>query len=532
MNPERKKINIIAAMDQSCLIGICEYGSYSIPWYLPEDLMNFNKITTNINIQHKKYNAIIMGHNTWKTLGNNYKNKKSRLNCIITNNHTPSKFGELYFSDFEAAMTWINSDTDVASIFVIGGESIYKSALLYPNIDNIYITHVLNTLPDYVDVEKKIYFPLSNDLIDLYHKNNIFQEIYKSDIKKESRNGIQYFFVVYKVNPEFNSEIKMFDMDSNQKKNVMSNIITDADKFPEYQYLNLITEIINSGTYKNARNDIIKSIFGHTLKYDLQQGYPLSTLKKSYPKSIFEELMWFIRGETDTKILSDRGIKIWEKNSSRDFLDGRGLYNYQVGDIGPGYGFQMRHYGAEYIDCNTDYTNQGIDQLYECINKIKNDPGSRRNIIDLWNPRDLDKMALPPCHMTYMFSVDLYKDDVNHSNHSDYTGKKGKLNCFLFQRSWDVLLGWNTSTAALLTYILADYCDLDPGTLVHSIADAHIYKTHIDSGNIQKLLVRKPRKMPKLTILNKHDRIEDYQFNDIRIENYYPNPNIEFTMIA
>ena len=305
----------------------------------------------------------------------------------------------------------------------------------------------------------------------------------------------------------------------------------------EYQYLDLVRSIIERGIYKQTRNAITKSIFGYQMKYNLADGYPISTLKKSYPKAIFEELMWMIRGQTNVKILQEKNVNIWNKNSSKEFLQQMKL-PYEEGDIGPGYGFQMRYYGAKYVNCLADYRGQGVDQLQQCIDLINNDPHSRRIIIDLWNPADVPLMVLPCCHCWYNFSVDLYDSSINDPNGgpeallNSCEGKRGKLNCHLIQRSWDVLLGWNTTTAALFTYLLAHHCNLDLGLLVHSISDAHLYKEHIDSGAVAKLLARTPRKMPSLDIVNTRASIEDYEFTDMVIENYYPCPPITAEMIA
>jgi thymidylate synthase len=233
--------------------------------------------------------------------------------------------------------------------------------------------------------------------------------------------------------------------------------------------------------------------------------------------------MWMLRGQTDTKILEQKNVNIWKKNSTKEYLKQYGL-PYAEGDIGPGYGFQMRHYGAEYIDCKTDYTNQGMDQLTECINLLNTNPLSRRIMIDLWNPADVHKQALPPCHCIYNFGVDLYAEPID--------SMRGKLNCHLFQRSWDVLLGWNTTTAALLTYLLAHHCNLDPGIVVHSISNAHLYNEHIESGVVDKLLLRKPRLFPKLNFLRRKENIVDYEFEDLVIDGYYPSPAISANLVA
>merc|ERR1712194_754790 len=174
----------------------------------------------------------------------------------------------------------------------------------------------------------------------------------------------------------------------------------------EYQYLDAIREIIDKGITMDDRTGVgTRSMFGKMMRFDLQKGFPLLTTKRTFWRGVMEELLWFVKGDTNAKNLSDKGIKIWDGNGSREFLDKRGLSHREEGDLGPVYGFQWRHFGAKYADMHTDYTGQGVDQLAECIRKIKEDPTDRRIIISAWNPADLGEMALPPCHMFCQFYV-------------------------------------------------------------------------------------------------------------------------------
>lgn len=519
----QKKICLVVAINNDSLIGIKEYGQYSIPWpILKNDMIHFRKITTTTKFDNQ-FNAIIVGYNTWLSLPKIYKNNKKRINIIISRSANTDKINgsEKYVNTFHQALQYAIQLENVDKIFVIGGSAIYDLALSNPLLETIYITHVNDSYPSDNDVEKYIYFPLSQKHIDYLIEQKALHLEYQTNHYDINKN-ISYCINTYHV---FNLSDYYNKLEKNQRivpykpNNLPKKCISG-----EYQYLNLVKKIMKEGVFKKTRNAITKSIFGFQMQFNLQDGYPISTLKKSYPKAIFEELMWMIRGETNVKILQKKNVHIWDKNSSKEFLEKYSL-PYEEGDIGPGYGFQFRHFGAKYINCSTDYTGMGYDQLQNCINLIKNDPFSRRIVINLWNCNDIDKMALPPCHIIYNFGVDLY-DKPNQ------TDKKGKLNCHLLQRSWDVLLGWNTTTAALLTYLLAHHCDLDAGILVHSITDAHIYKDHIDSGAVDKLLMRIPRKFPTIHFLNKREKIEDYIFEDFVIENYYPAPNIEADMIA
>jgi thymidylate synthase len=508
------KFDIIVAINSQTLIGIKEYGKFSLPWpNISGDMKRFRDLTTTDNC------AVIIGFNTWISLPLIYKNNNKRKNIVICRNSKDQieKFNEIYVETFESAISTAERIEGISKIFVIGGSKIFCDALKHSSLNKIYLTYIKSFFPlNEVKIDYGIRFPLLyTNLIQLEEIGDIrnLETIYEYD----SNTNIYYTFKTLEI---MNNKILKSVVCENNRIYYSPKIVEG-----DFQYQNLIKEIMANGILKMGRNGFTKSIFGYQLSYDLSKGFPISTEKRCYPKSIFLELMWMLRGQTDVRILQKQGVHIWDKNSSEEFLRERNL-PYREGDIGPGYGFQLRHFGANYIDCETDYTNQGFDQLEYCIKAIQDssDFVSRRIIINLWNCSDIDKMALPPCHYCYTFGVDLYETLKN--------GKRGKLNCHLIQRSWDVLLGWNTSTAALLTHLLANHCDLDVGILVHSITDAHLYKEHIDSGKIHELLSRTPRKFPTLRILNKRENITDHEYSDIQIENYFPCPAISAEMKA
>ena len=509
-----KKFDIVVAMDNDSLIGIKEYGSHSLPWPMIAEDMAFFKSLTTTTILETQRNICIVGHNTWETLPNAYRNNTKRCNIVVTRNISTGS--EICVETFDMALTTAQTIDNIDKIYVIGGAAIYNLALQHPLLDKIYLTHIKTSYPKENIFESKYYFPLTLDHFTYFTGATVFYLylISESELKHNSNRNIDYKFYTYRTDIDF-SDVYYYSERLNKNPRMIEyegNI--EPIRTEEYQYLNLVKHILEHGTVKQTRNAITRSIFGYQMRYDLSLGYPIYTVKKSFPKSIFEELMWMIRGQTDTKILQDKGVNIWNKNSTKEFLEKAGL-SYEEGDIGPGYGFQMRHHGAEYIDCKTDYGHKGTDQLVQCINLIRNEPESRRIIIDMWNPSDVDKQALPSCHVLYNFSVD-----------------DGKLNCHLFQRSWDVFLGWNTTTAALLTYLLAHHCGLKAGVLVHSVSDAHLYQSHIDSGAITKLLERVPRALPSLSFMVRRDNIEDYEYGDMVLENYYPCPSIVSEMVA
>lgn len=283
---------------------------------------------------------------------------------------------------------------------------------------------------------------------------------------------------------------------------------------PEYQYLNLVRDVMETGIKKDDRTGVgTISKFGAMMRFSLEDSFPLFTTKRVFWRGVALELLWFISGSTDARILSKQGVKIWDGHSSRAFLDSRGFYDREVGSIGPMYGFLFRHWGAKYVDMDTDYTGQGIDQLKECIRLIKEEPTSRRIVMNMWNASDIDKMSLAPCHCMVQFQVN-----------------NGKLSCMMTQRSADLLLGvaFNTSSYALLTCLIAHSCGLQPGEFVHSMGDCHVYLNHIEPAKIQ--LERTPRPFPKIIFKCDPKDIDDYTMDDFEIVGYNPHPAIKMEM--
>ncbi len=259
---------------------------------------------------------------------------------------------------------------------------------------------------------------------------------------------------------------------------------------------------------------------------------PLITTKRVFLKAVVGELLWFIAGCTSSIPLSQQGIKIWDGNGSREFLDSVGLAHREVGDLGPVYGFQWRHFGAVYKDANADYSGQGVDQLAEVIDKLKNRPYDRRIILSAWNPADLSKMALPPCHMFAQFYVS-FPRSVTHDGAEANQGEKpkGTLHCLLYQRSCDMGLGvpFNIASYAILTHMLAHVCDLTPGTFTHTMGDAHVYLDHVEALKVQ--LQREPRDFPTLHIKReKGGSIDGWSADDFEVIDYNPHKAISMKM--
>lgn len=305
----------------------------------------------------------------------------------------------------------------------------------------------------------------------------------------------------------------------------------------EQAYLDLCEKIINEGEYRPDRTGTgTKSIFAPPqLRFDLSDDtFPLLTTKKVFTKGIIHELLWFIEGCTDAKKLSEKGVKIWEGNGSREFLDKLGLTERREGDLGPVYGFQWRHFGAEYKDCETDYTGQGFDQLQDVIKKLKTNPYDRRIIMSAWNPPDFPEMALPPCHVFCQFYVSFPTGETSDNCGEQNANVKPKLSCLLYQRSCDMGLGvpFNIASYALLTKMIAHIVNMDCGEFIHTMGDAHVYLDHIDA--LREQFTRVPRSFPKLEInqdrLSEIKNIDDFKFEDFKIIGYEPYPAIKMKM--
>lgn len=260
------------------------------------------------------------------------------------------------------------------------------------------------------------------------------------------------------------------------------------------QYLDLLEHVMEHGVEKSDRTGTgTRSVFGYQMRFDLQKGFPLLTTKKLHTKSIIHELLWFLKGETNIKYLKENGVSIWD-----DWADANG-------ELGPVYGSQWRSWQT------TD--GRTIDQIEQVIEQIKRNPDSRRLIVSAWNVGEIDKMKLPPCHAFFQFYV-----------------ANRKLSCQLYQRSADIFLGvpFNIASYALLTMMIAQVCDLEPGEFVHTLGDAHIYSNHFEQVNLQ--LSRTPRGLPAMKLNPSVKNIFDFRFEDFALENYDPHPHIKGTV--
>ena len=321
----------------------------------------------------------------------------------------------------------------------------------------------------------------------------------------------------------------------------MSSTQTSVKPHDELQYLDLIRDVLDTGELRPDRTGIgTLTLFAPpSLRFSLANStLPLLTTKKAFLRPIIEELLWFIKGQTDSTLLSKKGVKIWDRNGSKEFLEKRRLGHRRVGDLGPVCGFQWRHFGAGYVDADTDYSGQGIDQLREVMRKIKEDPTDRRIIMSTWNPAGLSRssishhasllssdiplMALPPCHMICQFYV--------HLPGQDNPSAPRRLSCLMYQRTSDLGLGvpFNIASHALLTHMIARVTDTVPHELVIQLGDAHIYRNHVDALRVQ--LTRQPRNFPTLRWPRDIADIEDFAYEDFIVEGYDPHPALAMKM--
>ena len=380
-------------------------------------------------------------------------------------------------------------------VFIIGGSQVYKEALspeFAPRCKHIYLTRIAVELP------ADVFLPAVGK--HLYSKD-LFGEMFRlTHVSKSwsTEDGVPYDFTVY----------------SNTGHPPSPPLLPPSPPHEEFQYLSLIQSILSTASPRTDRTKVgTLSLFGAQQRWDLSQCFPLLTTKGVFWKGVVEELLWFVRGDTDARHLSEKGVTIWDGNASREFLDARGLVEREEGDLGPVYGFQWRHFGAPYTTCHSDYTGQGTDQLTELIATIKTDPMSRRLVMTAWNPAALRDMALPPCHIMSQFYV-----------------ADGRLSCQMYQRSCDMGLGvpFNIASYSLLTCLIAQVCGLKPGEFIHTLGDAHVYLTHVEA--LKEQIGRMPNTFPVLRLNEGVREIEQFTAADITLVGYNAHPRIKMEM--
>ena len=475
---------------------------------LKEDMQFFRNITSTIPENSKSKlskNVVVMGRKTWYSLPRNNRPLKNRINIVLTNDpilHKQSGYPICPFAKFDKNYYFFTYEQFKKfyhkmkpDVFVIGGKDIYNLFLhdktLCPS--KLHITEVYNYKPFSKELEPDTFMD---------HFDQSFVLSHCSDKMFDTGYNLSFRFLEYHHIPHYISE--------------------------EKKYIDLMKHILNNGNERKDRTSTgTISTFGNQIRFDISNTIPLMTTKRVPYKTIIEELLWFCRGDTDAKILQAKGIKIWDGNTSREFLDKRGLTHYPDGVIGPQYGFLWRHFGAIYSPDFADSSKidtsliGGFDQLKYVEDLLQNDPFSRRIMISAWSPNQLKEQVLPSCHHTIQFYVE--EDKHTQEKH---------LSCMFIMRSNDVFLAnvYNVICYTILTYILAKKCNMKPKEIIYTCGDTHIYKNHIEA--VQQQITNIPRPFPKLILDDSivHKDWKDITIDDIDIVGYFPHSTIKAPM--
>jgi dihydrofolate reductase/thymidylate synthase len=462
-----KDINVILACQRDGGIGL----GGKIPWISRYDLAQFKRLTTTTSSDGVK-NAVVMGRKTFDSITCRLVGRKS---FVVTRNHLQRipDADVSYHSNLGDALHAAERDAEIEKIFVIGGGEIYTEVFAEwrRHIAVTYLT-VLDTgypCDTHINLE---------EICSIHYPAEPIKTVMDIGIKLE----------LYELHP-YNTG--------------------------EDEYLNLLRRILKDGDIRENRTGIdTLSLFGERMTFDISERIPFLTTKRLAWKTLLRELLWFISGDTNNETLRAKGVRIWDGNSTREYLDSVGLTENAEGDLGAVYGHQWRHFGSEYVDCKTDYTGKGVDQLREVVRQIREEPNSRRIIMSAWNPAALKDMALPPCHLLAQWYV----------RSGDY------LDCQMYQRSCDVALGvpFNIASYSILTYMLAHITGKRPGRFTHVLGDAHIYTDHINGVHSQ--LERTPYIFPRMSFSREIKDIDDFVESDFIIEGYLYHPTIKMKM--
>jgi dihydrofolate reductase/thymidylate synthase len=466
-------LNLLAVLTKNYAIRYAD----RMPWQDEQYMEWFNKTT--------KGGIIVMGRNTYEELPQHMRPLPGRINVVLSNEFPRYKMlssNELIFANMYVLENDIIPKYNNRPVWFVGGKQVFDA---FCNRCQ-YIHLVL--------LDKSVKEP-----------QLMFTDI-RADFELTEWSD------------------KMYSRFEDCEFRILKYMRNFGSKSPahEQSYLNMMEEIIKQGIEKDDRTGVgTVSLFGGQQKYDVSKFLPILTTKFVPIKLIIKELLWFLRGETHAKSLQDQGVHIWDGNSTREFLDNRGLTHYETGELGPIYSFQWRHFGAEYNGTHADYSHRGVDQIEYILDQLKNDPFSRRIILSAWNPVDLPKMALPPCHVMFQLCVE-----------EDKITKERYLSGHLYQRSSDYFLAanYNLVSYTILLYIFAKKVGYKPRHMFMSFGDRHLYKNHIDQAHLQ--LERTPRPQPILTLNDdiKEKGWEDITVNDFELVGYLHHPAIKADM--
>jgi dihydrofolate reductase / thymidylate synthase len=468
-----------------------------MPWgRIKEDLEYFAQITKDTGLSEAEKssnpnirNAIIMGRGTFESIRS--KPLPGRLNVVISSKLTiedPNVLVARGLNDALESLQILISQRKISKVFVIGGVALIKEALDHPWREQVYVSLIELSDGTQMKADKWLETPWCSSSLVVVGKELATNV---TDIV-----GKKYQLIVQRY--------------------------ASARDFahPEHTYLDFIRRVIKDGTRVVTRTgiDCIGLLHEH-ISFDLDP-FPLITTRRVFWRGIVEEDLFFLTGKTQSKILSDKGVKIWEDNTSREFLNKRGMSKHEEGEMGDGYGFQWRHFGAErHPNEQLELGQGGVDQISNLVANIKTviaNPTAevaRRLIVSAWNPAALNTTALPPCHYSMNFSV-----------------RGDKLSCLVIMRSSDTVVGlpWNIAQYALLTYMIAHVTGLGVGKISFSLADAHVYANCLDE--VKKQFSRMPRAFPRLRIIGKYKSMDEFHSGSFKLEGYYPHPRLKFDM--
>lgn len=459
-------MNIIVAVDKN--LGIGKNGA--LPWHIKEDMSFFRLMTQG--------GVVVMGRKTWQSIG--CKPLPNRKNIVLT--HDTALYTDdsetLLITSLDKAKAYLSTIEDKTKIFIIGGSEVYNSFV--DEVEKLYVTHI----------DKAYGCDTKFQCL-----TTAFQLTEYSKLKYDEHEQCNFRFLTY----------------SRSQKT----------EHCEKSYLDLLKEISTKGNFRLERTGVgAHSIFGKQMRFDISKSIPLLTTKFVSHKATILELLWFLKGHTDSKLLEKQGINIWKGNTTTEFIQNMGL-PYEEGDCGPMYGFQLSHWGAEYKGCHSSYEGQGVDQLEEVISLLRTDPFSRRILMTTYNVGDRHKGVLYPCHgLVIQFFCEEDEAGVKH------------LSCHMYQRSMDTFLGApiNIASYTILTYLVAMKVGMTPKELVISTGDTHVYNNQLEQ--VSKQLSRTCYPFPCLEIDEsvKEKNWDEINFSDIRIAGYFYHPALKAAM--
>lgn len=464
--------DIICAVDCNYGFGLYNDNEYKLPWNNKIDMKFFQR-KTKFTENPMKQNAIIMGKNTWLSIN---KVLPERLNIVLTNSKINND-NLICVNEFDKCFELCKKNS-VESIYVIGGCNLIHQLLNHSKLRYVYLNQIQNKYDCNISLKP---------ILELKNEFKILNQETIEDV------------IMYKL----------------------ENIIYKD----EYNYLNLLKNILISGDHRNTRNSETLSVFGKHLSFNLINKLPILTTKKIFIRGIIEELIWFLKGSTNSKELENKKINIWQGNSNKNFINSMNL-PYNEGDIGPMYGFNWNFFGAEYKGCEQNYEDSGYNQIKYCLDLLENDPNSRRIIMTTFDPSTANKGVLYPCHGIV---IQFYIKEVDNIRY---------LSCNMYQRSADMFLGvpFNITSYSLLCYIFCEVLNnnteykYNPDKLNIYFGDCHIYKNHLDA--VKEQLNNLPYIFPSVEFNRKITDIKEVKYEDINIINYIHHKSIKAEMIS